>query len=204
MNIKEKFRSSKWRIYFARIGAVVLIFINDVKLSKLGLIIILIGMLIRLWASGYLQKRRKLAMSGPYKFVRNPLYLGSIFIGLGFWVMSDNFLLFLPFFLVFAVMYGNTVKTEEKELLQKFGSDYELYLKDVPRFIPNFKNFNKPNLDKFSLENFMRNKEYMVAIGVVGVFLAMGIVHSVIYPFLSGNGNLVGLFKDYLEKILAL
>ena len=100
--LKDKFRTSKWRIYLARVIAVIFIFLIDIRPSFIGFLIIFSGILIRVWASGYLKKRKKLAVSGPYRFTRNPLYLGTILIGVGFWVMSDSFFILLPFFAVFA------------------------------------------------------------------------------------------------------
>lgn len=182
--LKDKFRTSKWRIYLARVIAVIFIFLIDIRPSFIGFLIIFSGILIRVWASGYLKKRKKLAVSGPYRFTRNPLYLGTILIGVGFWVMSDSFFILLPFFAVFAGLYARTIRVEEKELLEKFGKEYEMYIKSVPRFIPNFKNLKGPKIDKFSFENFLNNKEYLVIIGIVGAISAIIILRKAVYPFI--------------------
>ncbi len=199
--LKDKFRPSKWRIYSARVGALALILLSDIKFSVIGILLIIIGVLIRLWASGHLRKRRKLTISGPYKYVRNPLYLGSVFIGLGFWGMSNQFFLFMIFFFVFTVMYAKTVEREEKELLQVFGKPYEKYLKDVPRFIPSLKNFRSKDEEKFSWANSIKNKEYMVALGVIGMLFIMTFMHAVVYPFIFEGGNLSELLKNYIWRI---
>ena len=49
-----------------------------------GSVLLAVGELIRFWALGFVEKKgQKLAMSGPYGFVRNPLYVGNFFLGLG-------------------------------------------------------------------------------------------------------------------------
>src|ERR1700688_498259 len=56
----------------------------------LGAVLILTGLLIRMLASGYVRKNETLATSGPYTYTRNPLYLGSLLMGLGFCVAARS------------------------------------------------------------------------------------------------------------------
>jgi hypothetical protein len=101
-----------------------------------GLVLALAGGLIRGWAAGTIRKNRVLTTYGPYAFTRNPLYLGSFLIGLGFAVASGR-ISFLVFFLgFFLLVYGRTMRKEEARLERLFGADYRRYAEEVPRFLP--------------------------------------------------------------------
>ncbi len=63
-------------------GAVFLIFARPERVTLIiGGIIAVVGVLIRAWASGHIRKNQNLAVSGPYAYTRNPLYLGSFVLG---------------------------------------------------------------------------------------------------------------------------
>src|SRR5213083_1270246 len=70
-----------------------------------GSLVALIGVLIRAWASGHIRKASELAVSGPYAFTRNPLYLGSFILGLGFTIAAGVWWLGLLFVLLFLGIY---------------------------------------------------------------------------------------------------
>ena len=107
-----------------------------------GIGFIIAGALIRLWSNGYAIKNDKLSTCGPYAFVRNPLYLGTFLIAIGFvlvlksepawveWSAGGIFLLALSF------MYYRTIKAEEGMLSAKFKDAYSDYCKHVPAMIP--------------------------------------------------------------------
>ncbi len=82
---------------------------------------------------------------GVYSIVRNPLYLGNFFIGFGFTLASNFFLIFLlPFYsLVFFLYYYLIVREEESYLEGKFGERFIQYRKSTPAFFPNFKSWKK-------------------------------------------------------------
>jgi protein-S-isoprenylcysteine O-methyltransferase Ste14 len=101
-----------------------------------GIPLILSGEAVRIWAHGYLRKTRRLAVSGPYAYVRNPLYLGNFLIGLGFCAVIWNPLVAALFVGGFALLYWVTVKGEEERLLYKFEGAFAEYARNVPRFIP--------------------------------------------------------------------
>jgi len=79
-----------------------------------------------------------LITSGPFAFVRNPLYLGNIVLYAGVGVMTNAFVpwLALGTFAYFALQYAAIVSLEEEFLQREFGSRYDEYRKSVPRFIP--------------------------------------------------------------------
>lgn len=114
-----------------------------------GFIIALIGESIRLWGVSWAGSETRttgkvggtyLIISGPFAYVRNPLYVGNILIYLGLGIMS--FALF-PYLQIIALMfflfqYYLIVKAEEEYLFNTFGEQYKKYFESVPRFFPRF------------------------------------------------------------------
>jgi protein-S-isoprenylcysteine O-methyltransferase Ste14 len=78
---------------------------------------------------------QRLVVSGPYRYVRNPLYLTDMtLIGSAALLVQSWFLVVV--LVVYIAQLGMQVRLEERELKQRFGEQYERYLKAVPRFIP--------------------------------------------------------------------
>ncbi len=112
-----------------------------------GSVIVIAGELIRLWGVTWAGSETRttgtvggtyLIISGPFGYVRNPLYVGNILIYVGFGVFSNALMPYLPIaaLVFFAWQYHVIVKTEEGYLAKTFGDDYADYCKNVPRFIP--------------------------------------------------------------------
>ena len=138
----------------------------------IGIATVSIGLGIRIWAAGHLRKWQKLAISGPYQFTRNPLYLGSSLIGSGFSIASNESFLLVLFLILFAAIYVPVMRREEKELLALYGSDYRTYSENVAFFIP--KLTQGPDSIKrstFSWERALANREYNAIIGCLAVAL---------------------------------
>src|SRR5579864_2347329 len=85
----------------------------------LGTILIVPGLLIRALASGHVRKNEALATSGPYGYTRNPLYLGSLLIGVGFAIASRSWWVGVVLVLMLFVIYVPVIRDEEKFLRQK-------------------------------------------------------------------------------------
>lgn len=99
-----------------------------------GIAILAFGALLRVWASGYLDKEGKLSFNGPYLFSRNPLYLGSILIGVAVPVSQELWTLAAIIFLVTWFLHVLIIQQEEKVLTEKFSPEYQEYMKRTPRF----------------------------------------------------------------------
>jgi protein-S-isoprenylcysteine O-methyltransferase Ste14 len=102
----------------------------------LGLAALVPALALRLWASGYLRKGEVLATSGPYSLCRNPLYVGSLLMVVGFAWAAQSGLLLLASIGLFLLIYLPTIAREERELRAKFGADYADYAAAVPRLVP--------------------------------------------------------------------
>ncbi len=101
-----------------------------------GLPLVLAGESIRTWSSGHIRKNKQLATDGPYAYSRNPLYLGSFVLGLGFAVSGNSAWVVGIFLAAFGGMYTSVIQSEERDLARVFGAEFELYRRTVPRFLP--------------------------------------------------------------------
>lgn len=144
----------KWRGYFYIPILLVMIFCswneyeNNLIIWPLGLGFIALSLIIRLWATKNLGRRipRKykpgarlhLVVEGPYRLVRNPLYIGNILAIMGLCILS-GLLWFVPIvFAYFFLHYSLVVRYEEYKLSVLFGREYGIYCQKVPRWIPQF------------------------------------------------------------------
>ncbi|MFZ5904722.1 MAG: methyltransferase family protein [Chloroflexota bacterium] len=82
---------------------------------------------------------KELVISGPYRYVRNPMYASGILFLLGWLVWSPSPALIVAPFLFFAATHLFVTTYEEPTLKKKFGAAYEAYLQKVPRWIPRFR-----------------------------------------------------------------
>lgn len=133
----------------------------------------MLGLIIRGWAAGSIHKDHKLATSGPYAHVRNPLYLGTLLIGIGVTIAGGKSGWSLLFLAYFIVVYRLTISLEQDRLSELFGSVYSEYASRVPSFIPRLVPYKPPRNTAqygFSFEGYCRNKEWEALIGVLGVF----------------------------------
>lgn len=115
-------------------------------LHVLGWSLFLGGMLLRLWATLYIGARKEwtLVSEGPYSICRNPLYMGSLLIGISFGLLLPS-LAFVAIISSTAIIYAlGTVRAEEQTLLRNLGEPYARYCERTPRFWPKFSLFHTP------------------------------------------------------------
>jgi protein-S-isoprenylcysteine O-methyltransferase Ste14 len=143
----------------------------------LGMILILPGLLIRALASGHVRKNEALATSGPYAYTRNPLYLGSLLIGLGFAVASRNWWIGLLLIVMLFAIYAPVILDEEKFLRRRFP-EFDNYAQQVPRMFPKLVSPKRKQNDAavgFSSELYMQHREYNAAIGAALLLAALAV-----------------------------
>lgn len=136
------------------------------------------GLVVRAWAAGVLEKDRELAVSGPYAFTRNPLYLGSFVIGVGAAFAGGRTWIGAVFLAFFIWAYRGTMAREDDRLEERFGEWYRSYRHAVPTFLPRLTPYRPPRETtvaptRFSLARYMRNREWEAALGGVA---GMGIL----------------------------
>jgi protein-S-isoprenylcysteine O-methyltransferase Ste14 len=120
------------------------------------------GLLLRAWAAGHLAKNERLATSGPYAYVRNPLYLGTALVAAGLAAASRQPLLAALFAVVFALVYLPAVELEEQYLRELFP-EYAAYAERVRMLWPRLSPRGSPG--RFEWRLYRKNEEYQALLG---------------------------------------
>lgn len=142
------------------LGALVLFLARPTPESTLvGLALAVLGQALRLWASGHIEKTRSLATGGPYAHTRNPLYVGSLLIGLGLAVAAASPWAVLAVAGYFAVFYPALIRSEADFLRGRFGEAYADWERDVPAFLPRL-SAGGPRATRFAWQRVRSNKEW--------------------------------------------
>lgn len=140
----------------------------------LGTIVILPGLVIRAFASGHVRKNEVLTTSGPYAYTRNPLYLGSLLIGLGFAVAARSWWVGIALVVMFFAIYLPVIRDEEAFLRDKFP-EFEEYARHVPRMFPRITPYSQAaeTAAEFSLDLYLKHREYNALLGALAMIAAL-------------------------------
>jgi protein-S-isoprenylcysteine O-methyltransferase Ste14 len=137
-----------------------------------GVGIAICGLLLRGYAAGHLRKHKQLAISGPYAFTRNPLYLGSVLLAVGFSVASHSWISMLLLAAYLAIFYPVVIRREQAELKTLYGAAFVEYASQVPAFWPRLSPATA-SMERFSWPLYRKNREYEA---VIGLAVAMAIL----------------------------
>lgn len=161
----------RWRVPLGFLCAALFLFFAKPtpKALLIGASVSILGLALRAWASGHIRKNSQLATSGPYAFTRNPLYLGSFLLGLGFTIASGRVLLGLLFAALFLGIYLPVMRVEASTMIELFGSQYDTYSRSVPLFFPRITPFRESGAvaNRFDGTLYLRYREYRAALGLV-------------------------------------
>jgi protein-S-isoprenylcysteine O-methyltransferase Ste14 len=141
----------------------------------LGAIVVAPGLLIRALASGHVRKNESLATAGPYAYTRNPLYLGSLLMGLGFAVAARSWWVGVALVVMFLAIYLPVIRDEEAFLRRTFP-EFEEYAQRVPRMFPRLTPHSGAGSEAsagFSLDLYLKHREYNAVLGAVGMMAAL-------------------------------
>jgi len=164
------------------IGAVLLIVFATPNPAGIivGLLLIFAGEVVRIWAAGHLQKNETLTMSGPYSYVKNPLYIGSILITAGFCILANNVYLLAAAMFMFCFHYIPYKKRVEGDRLKKiFGKPYEDYDEAVPEYLPRWTPYPHEKVS-WQFKCFIENSEEGILLMIIA-----GILLILSRPFLT-------------------
>jgi len=171
----------RWRVRSASFAFVaVLVLARPTWISiAVGASVGLVGLAVRGWAAGHIRKDKALAVTGPYRFTRNPLYLGSFVLGLGLVCGARTWWGVGIFALYFVVFYLPVIAEERDRLRNLFPDAYREYERRVPIFFPTLRGAAASEGRKWDARLFRRNKEYRAWIGtalVWGLFILRGMI----------------------------
>jgi protein-S-isoprenylcysteine O-methyltransferase Ste14 len=143
----------------------------------LSAVLVLLGLGIRALADGFAGRHTRteeieaprLSTGGPYSFVRNPIYVGSMVIGLGMVGLLANWVALIPYLAVFAVFYFAVIPAEEQFLKRTFGRQYEEYCQNVSRMLPRLTPW--PGAEKTGFDWKPAIGEWRVALAIAAILV---------------------------------
>lgn len=122
-----------------------------------GFGVAVLGEALRFWASGHIEKGREVTRTGPYQFVRHPLYLGSTIMGAGFMIAAQSLVVVLIGSSYLLATLLAAMRTEEATLDARFAGEYSAYRAGTAA----------PVARAFSLARVRANREYRAVIGLI-------------------------------------
>jgi len=133
-----------------------------------ALLLLILGMFLRSWSAGTLNKSRVLTTVGPYSLIRNPLYVGSFMMMLGFCLLCRDWLTLAFVCGPLVLVYWSQVLLEEERLARLFASQWPAYAQTTPRFVP--RRLHRQMWVGWSPAEWLRNREYKaIATAVLGL-----------------------------------
>jgi protein-S-isoprenylcysteine O-methyltransferase Ste14 len=156
-------RVAKLRVPFGFILVGAFLWLSAPSMSSLaiGLPVSILGLALRAWAAGHLEKNTTLADGGPYAHVRNPLYIGTLLTAAGLVIASRRWELGVLFAAVFLLIYLPVVELEEQHLRKLFPA-YDAYAQRVPKLLPRL---GGSRSKRFRWSVYMKNQEYQALLG---------------------------------------
>jgi len=137
----------------------------------IGGIIVFLGQAARVWAGGHLMRNQEISTSGPYAYLRDPFYLGRMFLIIGFCVMAWGYawiILIIGLGVFFTNYIPRKYRKEMTRLENIFGQDYKDYASYTRSLIPRIKPYPKAKNRPWSLELFLKeNQEQYFVIGTL-------------------------------------
>jgi protein-S-isoprenylcysteine O-methyltransferase Ste14 len=158
---------ARWRVSlgFVFAGVVFWLATPTPRSLAIGAAIAIVGEALRLWAAGHLEKSKEVTQSGPYRYTRHPLYLGSSLIGIGMVVVANNLIVAAIVIGYLALTLTAAMRSEEAHLREKFGDAYDAYAEK--RAAP----MDRP----FSWQRAVYNREHHTIAGLLaGIALLVG------------------------------
>jgi protein-S-isoprenylcysteine O-methyltransferase Ste14 len=118
--------------------------VGEIMLKLISVALVLAGMVLRAWGAGSAGRHtrtskieaKKLATGGPYAFIRNPIYLGSIILGLGMVGIIGDWRLAPVCVATFVALYLVIIPAEEEFLQKTYPTEYKVYRDNVRRILP--------------------------------------------------------------------
>ena len=156
---------ARWRVTLGFIFAAVVFWLaTPTKHSLLiGAIVAIAGESIRLWAAGHLEKSKEVTMSGPYRYTRHPLYLGSSLIGIGMAIVANNLIVASIVIAYLALTLTAAMRSEEAHLREKFGDAYDAYAQKRAARVER----------TFSWQRAIYNREHHTMLGLLAGLVAL-------------------------------
>jgi protein-S-isoprenylcysteine O-methyltransferase Ste14 len=161
---------ARWRVFLGFVFAAVVLWLATPTTQSLaiGAAVSILGESIRWWAAGHLEKSKEVTMSGPYRYTRHPLYLGSSLIGIGMAIVANNLVVAAIVIAYLVLTLTAAMRSEEAHLREKFGDAYDAYAEK-----------RAPQVERaFSFQRAIYNREHHTIAGLLtGLALLAGKIY---------------------------
>ena len=150
---------TRWRVTLGFFFAIGVLWLARPTARSLiiGAIVAIIGESLRVWAAGHLEKSKEVTMSGPYRYTRHPLYLGSSLIGIGMVIVANHLVVAIIVMAYLALTLTAAMRSEEAHLREKFGDAYDAYAEK-----------RAPSVERaFSWQRAIYNREHHTIAGLL-------------------------------------
>jgi len=181
-----------WKLLLVYAGCIALVCLADPDPRKYlrgwfwaGFGVVLVGQFVRFWAAGHLVKNKVLTVTGPYAYVKNPLYIGTFLALVGFSIMAKgdprspywflryaNWIVLALAVLVFVAYYVPYKKKREADRLRDiFGESWDHYDRSVPDYLPRWTRYERAERRPWSWPATCENSEQWTPLSIaVGTF----------------------------------
>ena len=133
-----------------------------------------VGILVRVWASGYVKKNEELATRGPYAWVRHPLYVGNLLLAGGFALAAHQWWAYTLVAVFALFFYPTAIREEDAKLKRLFGPVWKEWRTSTRALIPSLRPYRKGSLGHWSFTYSMRlNGEPWIALFLVVCLLVL-------------------------------
>lgn len=167
--------AARWRVplHFL-LAAVLVVFARPtVYLLAGGAVVVAAGLLVRAWAAGHLRRDQPLTTSGPYAYVRHPLYLGSALVLAGFALAGGRLELAVLFGLYFVFLFLPVMRYEERERRERAPEAYARYAERVPTLLPYRSPYQGGASPRFAWQTVRANREWRAEVGCALLLLLL-------------------------------
>jgi protein-S-isoprenylcysteine O-methyltransferase Ste14 len=150
---------ARWRVFLGFVFAAIVMWLATPTMRSwlLGGAIVIAGESIRVWAAGHLEKSKEVTSSGPYRYTRHPLYLGSSLIGIGIAVVANSLIVAVIVIAYLSLTLTAAMRSEEAHLREKFGDAYDAYAQK-----------RAPGIERsFSWQRAIYNREHHTIAGIL-------------------------------------
>jgi len=177
--VPRRFRDPRWLPAYAFVLALLVYARPEPASLAVGLALVAVGAALRVWGLGHLVKTERLIRSGPYAYLRHPLYAGTLLIGLGLFVGAGGPVapwaaaVLLPLFFLYYL--PGKERMESARLERRYGDAYRAYRAAVPALLPRGRRWPPPDdgrgepAPRWSLRRFRASSEgwTLLALGVL-------------------------------------
>jgi protein-S-isoprenylcysteine O-methyltransferase Ste14 len=149
---------------------------TNADLYFLGVVAATLGIAVRMWASGHVKKDKVLATTGPYAYVRHPLYVGNHLITFGFCLASGLWWSFLVWIALGIFYYPQTIAHEDKLLARLFPVEWEAWSKETRALIPRLRPYRSGQVSEWSFRQSLRQngEPIIAALLFLGLYILYG------------------------------